>query len=208
MTKPDKVFCIGFQKTGTSSMRDALQILGYRVKGVFGRELPLKDLRANFVNIGLGLAAEYDAVEDMPWPLMYKELDAHFPGAKFILTLRKTDKWYQSIAGHFGDNPYHIQQLTYGEDAPAPVGHEERYCSVYERHNSEVLAYFKDRPADLLVIELEKGDGWAKLGDFLGVPVPDGPFVRINSSKQRQSIPQRIVKRLNRMGMNLKTMDG
>ena len=203
-----KVFCIGFQKTGTSSMRDALEQLGYRVTGVFGRKNTLADLRANYVKMGIAIARDFDAVEDMPWPLMYRELDEAFPGSKFILTVRNTDKWYKSIAGHFGANPYHIQQLTYGDDAPAPVGHEARYREVYEAHNSAVREYFRDRPQDLLVMELEKGDGWEKLGAFLNVAVPGGPFVQTNSSRQRASFLQRVRKRLHKLGLPVGVMDG
>jgi len=204
-----KVFCIGFQKTGTSSVRDALASLGYRVKGVFGREVSLEELRASFVERGLALAAEYDAVEDMPWPLMFRELDQAFPGSKFILTVRDTDRWYASIAGHFGAHPYHIQQLTYGEDAPAPVGHEERYRQVYIAHNEAVRSYFADRPDDLLEIWLERGHGWAELGAFLGLAdAPEGPFVHTNSSSQRASLYVRLRKRLRRMGVPYTPMDG
>lgn len=204
-----KIFCIGFQKTGTSSLRDALQQIGYSVTGVFGRDVPLAELRRTYVERGLDIATRYDAVEDMPWPLMYRELDAAFPGSKFILTMRETDRWYRSIAGHFGDNPYHIQQLTYGDDAPAPVGHEARYREVYDRHNAEVRAYFADRPADFLELWLERGDGWDKLGPFLGRDdVPEGQFVHTNSSRQRASIGNRIRKRLIRAGLPLKPMDG
>lgn len=203
-----KVFCIGFQKTGTSSMRDALQRLGYRVIGVYGRNQTLAQLRETYVEQGIALARQHDAVEDMPWPLIFRELDAAFPGSRFVLTLRDTDRWYRSIAGHFGANPYHIQQLTYGEDAPAPVGHEQRYRQVYEAHNTAVRKYFAGRPQDLLVMELEKGDGWAKLGEFLGVPVPEGPFVRTNTSGQRSSLLERVRKKLYRIGVPVGTMDG
>ncbi len=207
MTKP-KVFCIGFQKTGTSSMRDALEQLGFSVTGVFGRQTPLDELRATYVKTGLAVARDYDAVEDMPWPLMFRELDAAFPGAKFILTIRETERWYRSIHDHFGPRPYHIQQLTYGDDAGTPVGHEARYKSVYEAHNAAVLDYFAERPEDLLVMRLEQGDGWQKLGNFLGMDVPEGQFVRTNSSAQRRSLGARIRKRLNRMGLPVKVMDG
>jgi len=203
-----KVFCIGFQKTGTSSMRDALEQLGYRVTGVFGRRTPLEQLRQTFVATGIEIAAQHDAVEDMPWPLMFRELDAAFPGSKFILTLRDPDRWYKSIAGHFGDNPYHLQQLTYGDDAPAPVGHEARYREVYAAHSAAVLEHFRDRPGDLLVMELEKGDGWDKLCPFLGIPLVEGPFVRTNTSGQRRTLVQRIRKKLHKLGLPVGVMDG
>lgn len=204
-----KVFCIGFQKTGTSSLRDALQTLGYSVTGVFGRDVPLGDLRETYVERGLKIAQEYDAVEDMPWPLMFRELDQAFPGSKFILTLRDTDRWYKSIAGHFGPNPYHIQQLTYGDDAPEPVNHEARYREVYDAHNAAVLDYFADRPEDLLEFWLERGDGWAELGAFLGLdPVPQGQFVHTNSNTQRNSYYNRIRKKLVKFGLPYRGMDG
>lgn len=204
-----KIFCIGFQKTGTSSLRDALSQLGYSVTGVFGRDLSLAELRASYVERGIDIASRFDAVEDMPWPLMFRELDAAFPGSKFILTVRDTDRWYRSIAGHFGSKPYHIQQLTYGDDAGAPVGHEERYRSVYEAHNAAVRAYFADRPDDLLEFWLEKGHGWAELGQFLGrTDLPEGPFVHTNSQKQRRSLRYRIVRKLISLGVPLRPMDG
>jgi len=204
-----KVFCIGFQKTGTSSLRDALAQIGYRVCGVFGREVPLDELRTSFVERGLEIAKEYDAVEDMPWPLMFRELDQAFPGSKFILTVRETDRWYRSITSHFGPYPYHLQQLTYGEDAPAPVGHEARYREVYDAHNKAVRAYFADRPDDLLEFWIERGHGWDELGAFLGRDdTPTGAFVHTNSQSQRGSLFNRIRGRLIRMGVPFKSMDG
>lgn len=204
-----KIFCIGFQKTGTSSLRDALAQIGYSVTGVFGRDVPLAELRETYVARGLEIARRYDAVEDMPWPLMFRELDAAFPGSKFILTIRETDRWYKSIATHFGPNPYHIQQLTYGDDAPAPVGHEARYHEVYDAHNAAVREYFAERPGDLLELWLERGHGWDELGAFLGRDdVPRGPFVLTNSHRQRRSYSYRIRNRLIKMGFPLKPMDG
>jgi hypothetical protein len=88
-----KVFCIGFQKTGKTSLESALKVLGYRVTSVFGRDLPIETLRRDYVRIGLQIARDYDAVQDMPWPQMYRELDATFPGSKFILTWREPDRW-------------------------------------------------------------------------------------------------------------------
>ena len=206
--KSTKVFCIGFQKTGTSSMREALRQLGYRVAGVYGRGKSLTELRDTYVQEGLALARSYDAVEDMPWPLIFRELDAAYPGSRFILTVRETDRWYRSIADHFGANPSPLQQLTYGEDAPAPVGHEARYRALYKAHSAAVRAHFVDRPGDLLIMNLEQGDGWAKLGAFLDVPVPSGPFVRTNTSHQRNTVLERVRKKLRRIGLPVKAMDG
>jgi hypothetical protein len=191
-----KVFCIGFQKTGTTSLELALRRLGYRVHSIFGKDLPLEALRAQYVARGLEIAARYDAVEDMPWPLMFRELDAAFPGARFVLTWRDTDRWLASICSHFGRSPAVLQQLTYGADAPYPVGHEARYRAVYDAHNAAVRAYFRDRPGDLLEINLGRGDGWPALCGFLGLPVPDEPFPHVNDTRTRRSLAQRLKKRM------------
>lgn len=190
-------------------MRDALTHLGYSVTGVFGKDVTLGELRRTYVERGLELAGRFDAVEDMPWPLLFRELDSAFPGSKFILTVRDTERWYTSIANHFGSNPNHVEQLTYGEDAPHPVGHEERYKSVYEAHNEAVRTYFADRPGDLLEFWLERGDGWPELAGFLGVKDhPDGPFVHTNSRSQRRSLYYRLRAKAARLGIPFKPMDG
>jgi hypothetical protein len=186
-----------------------LLTLGYSVTGVFGKDVSLDELKRTYVSRGLELAARFDAVEDMPWPLMFRELDGAFPGSKFILTVRDTDRWYNSIARHFGANPNHVEQLTYGDDAPCPVGHEARYREVYQAHNAAVREYFADRPGDLLEFWLEKGDGWPELADFLGIKgYPGGDFVHTNSGKQRASLYYRIRARLARFGVPFTPMDG
>lgn len=204
----NKVFCVGFQKTGTSSLRDALRLLGYRVAGVYGRGQDVASLQASYVEEGLRLAQEYDAVQDMPWPLIYRELDQAFSGSKFILLDRDSESWFRSISGHFGEQPDAMQQLIYGLDAGAPLGNKARYVEVYERHNAAVRAYFAERPRDLLIINLEKGDGWKELGEFLGVAVPEGPFVKTNTAEQRRSLFERIRGRLYKLGLPVGTMHG
>ena len=195
-----KVFCIGFQKTGTTSMERALQQLDYRVAGLFGLLTPIEELRRTYLDIALKTAAEHDAVQDTPWPLVYRQLDEAFPGSRFILNVRDTDSWYKSIASHFNDTPGPLQQLTYGDDAPAPVGHEARYKQVYEAHNADVLEYFKNRPNDLLVMDLQAGHGWPELCGFLGVPVPETPFYHANPAKVRESLIYRAAAQLRRFG--------
>lgn len=194
-----KVFCIGFQKTGTTSMNAALAQLGYRVATVWGRDLDLETLRATYVSRGLEMARVHDAVEDMPWPLMFRELDAAFPGSKFILTWRETDRWIKSISDHFGPNPDVMQKLTYGPEHPHPIGHEARYAEVYDAHNAAVRAYFADRPGDILEMNLSHGDGWDKLCPFIGAENPGTEFPRSNTHKARMSLVNRARRRIGRI---------
>ena len=65
-----KVFCIGFQKTGTTSLGEALQILGYRVHAGH-RSIYKLYLRKEFSKLNQ-IIKQFDAFADMPWPLLYK----------------------------------------------------------------------------------------------------------------------------------------
>ena len=81
-----KVFCIGFQKTGTVSAGRALAALGYRVCDA--RYDLIEPVRNGDLDAVRAVADQYDAVRDNPWPLLFRELDRMYPKAKFILTLR------------------------------------------------------------------------------------------------------------------------
>ena len=81
-----------------------------------------------------------------------------------------------------------MRRWIYGEDAGCPEGNEAVYVERYERHNREVLDYFRDRPGDLLVIDLPGDAGWEKLCAFLGHPVPDEPFPHANKASLSRRI--------------------
>jgi len=178
-----KVFCIGFHKTGTTSLAVALQKLGYRVTGPNGVYDPA--IARNAWPMALSLVERYDAFRDNPWPVLYKGLDERFPGSRFILTERDPESWIRSQVRHFGRKTSPMRQWIYG--AGCPEGNEQRYRHRYEQHIREVKEYFSDRPADLLVMDLSAGDGWDELCRFLGVAVPDRPFPRANEAADRES---------------------
>jgi hypothetical protein len=200
MTRP-KVFCLGFQKTGTSSIREALTFLGYRVGGYASfreyhdrSDLTLAELRERVLEV----ADEFDAFQDSPWPIFYKELDAKYPNSKFILVIRRTEDWIRSAVDDFGDYDSVIRQLIYG--VGHPKGHEEIWIERYKRHNREVQEYFQNRPQDLLVLNLNQGEvTWQNVCGFLGHEVPDIPWPHVNTkqSKKRLMFKQRLLNRLN-----------
>jgi hypothetical protein len=170
-----KVFCIGFHKTGTSSMGKLLLALGYETQGSyktrdrdFVARLTRGDLEGAFC-----VAARAQAFHDNPWPILYRQLDARFPGSRFILTLRDPASWIRSAVNHFGsqadpDSP--MRELIYG--AATPVGHEPIYVERFRRHNDEVREYFAGRERDLLAIDLNDGDALQPICDFLGQQKP------------------------------------
>jgi hypothetical protein len=195
-----KVFCIGFHKTGTTSLGMALKTLGYSVTGPNGTKDP--NIRRNVYDMAFRLVEQYDAFQDNPWPILYRELDERCPNSKFILTLRSSESWIQSQLRHFGEQQTPMRLWIYGHGSPK--GHEAVYVETFERHNKEVLSYFAERPRDLLVMDLAKGDSWAELCSFLGAENPGIPFPHANKSEDREknrSLARRLVrvakKRLN-----------
>ena len=198
MSRP-KVFCIGFQKTGTTSLHAALTTLGYRTAAVVGRDWNAERLTSGGAALCIETMQNFDAAQDMPWPIFFRELDAAFPGSKFILTVREAQSWFSSIEGHFGANPDEMQAFVYGRDAAAPAGNKARYLEVRARHERDVRAWFADRAGDLLVMDLEQGDGWPELCAFLGAEVPAAPFPAKNRSGDRKTISFRMRRKLGRL---------
>jgi len=184
---PVKVFGIGLPKTGTKTLGECFERLGFKHRS-FDMDLAAQVKKGELENV-LIEAANYDTFEDWPWFLIYRELDRRFPGSKFILTLRKdVDAYLSSLRRH------HDCQGIRNDDFDKPRWWDTvfgippnqwdyaRSAGNYERHRREVLEYFQDRPDDLLVVCWETGDGWDELCRFLNKRHPDKPFPHENSA--------------------------
>jgi hypothetical protein len=166
-----KVFGIGFQKTGTTSLGVIFDALGFRVAGYNEfRHLAQRETLeiAEVEALALEIAQGVDAVKDSPWPIFYRQLDQAFPGSKFIHVTRDPKAWIASAVNDFGDRPNALREVIYG--SRAPKGNEAAWLARYTRHNQEVQAYFAGRAADYLHIRLEDGVSYEKVCDFLGLP--------------------------------------
>lgn len=172
----NKVFCIGLGKSGTRSMGEALRILGYRVGSQFGVRDP--DIEAHALGTALALATGSDAFIGNPWTILYRELDTTFPDSKFILTVRPVERWIASVVAYFGGEGTPMREWIYGYGAP--LGNEDAYVERYRRHNRTVADYFHGRGEDFMIMDLEAGDGWEKLCEFLGSSPPSVPFPHLN----------------------------
>ena len=198
--KPRKVFCLGFQKTGTSSLGKALGKLGYSVAGYYPfRDFAEKsDVTWEEITIrACEIAKEYDAAQDTPWPLLYRELDTAFPNSRFVHITRDSDAWINSAVKDFGRHPNAIHNLIYG--CAYPGGNEKTWIDRYSRHNAEVKEYFTDRPDDFISLDLNKGEvNWENLCRFLGEPDPGIPWPHANPHglKQRRQKYYKIMKML------------
>ena len=180
-----KIIGVGFQKTGTSSLREALKILGYRVKDTSARPL-IPILKGDYHKV-LRMIRDYDALEDTPWYMIYKELDERIPGSKFILTLRDEESWYKSVSRHIGHLRNASHEWIYGRGKGLPMEDKENTIMVYSNHNKEVVHYFRDRPEDLMVVDFTQGGGWDELCRFLGKEIPEVPFPHYNKWQDKKS---------------------
>ncbi|HEV7904551.1 MAG TPA: sulfotransferase [Pyrinomonadaceae bacterium] len=187
-----KVFGLGLSKTGTSSLTDALNLLGVRSIHYPHDERTYDELQSG--NYRLSLLEEYQGVADIPVAPFYAQLDGAFPGSKFILTVREREAWLRSCEAHWrlmsewwnnfpAFKKFHafISACVYG----TLQFKRERFAYVYETHERNVRQYFAGRPGDLLLLDICGGEGWEKLCPFLGLPVPDAPFPHANEWMHR-----------------------
>ncbi|MEH0157672.1 sulfotransferase family protein [Limibacter armeniacum] len=178
----NKVIGVGFHKTGTSTLGAALTNLGYNVADA--RVDLAQKLISGDISYVLSVADMYDAYEDNPWALLYKELDDKYPKSKFILTLRDEGKWIKSVLNHFDRKHSDMREWIYGKGSPK--GNELVYLKKYRQHNNEVISYFKGREDDLLIVNWEEGSEWSDLCNFLNKPIPNISFPHANKGKYRK----------------------
>ncbi|MFS4437606.1 sulfotransferase family protein [Paracoccaceae bacterium GXU_MW_L88] len=199
MAGAPKVFGIGFQRTGTTSLRSALRSLGYTHLD-FNRRRARLWVEGRLDEV-IAETEGYDSFDDWPWPLMVPELHAHFgEGARFILTRRSSPHlWLASVLYHAmrkGGNAGFLRKQIYGKASPENA--ETLYLARYKRHLFETRAYFAHPDRQHLYMELcwDEGDGWQKLCAFLGKPVPDLPLPHKNHGRAaREEKMMQLVKK-------------
>ena len=88
----NKIFCIGFNKTGTTTLEKVLKLYVLDLPNQFEQEarISLPSLIGNYTKL-LEFVAKYDAFQDLPFSQgeTYVACDALFPNSKFILTVRE-----------------------------------------------------------------------------------------------------------------------
>lgn len=188
-----KIFGIGLNKTGTTTLGECAKILGLSYIGCNKSLLEDYVLNNDFTNIKKHVN-NHDLFEDWPWPLIYKQLDELYPSSKFILTVRQSEqKWLNSLKSHsLNTSPTdHCRKLVYGKNYPHR--NEQRYLDFYRKHNANVREYFKGRDNDFIELCWENGDGFEQLCNFLHMAHPNVPMPHAASS---QSIKLNKQKRL------------
>jgi hypothetical protein len=196
----------GFGRTGTLSLKAALEQLGfdrcYHMYEVFQHpedcEVWLAADRGEAVDWDT-LFDGYRATVDWPACTFWRELMPAFPDAKVLLSVRPPDRWYASFRDTIrelmvrprppGELPPAYQTIFDFADAVVrdrsfgPGFAEmsrEQLIEAYERHNASVR---ESVPADRLLV-FDVAEGWEPLCGFLGVDIPNEPFPNINDKAQ------------------------
>ncbi|KAI8098788.1 P-loop containing nucleoside triphosphate hydrolase protein [Halteromyces radiatus] len=197
-----QVIGAGFGRTGTVSLQAALNKLGYKTHhcanlygdetqdpGVWLRAFDHPDTHNDEWDKVYG---DYTAAVDFPTAVFYKELSEKYPEAKFILTVRSPESWYEStqktvfqainlpMKGHHKKVRDILKRITLDgvmDEEGMPRAHDKEYmCRLFMDHNERVKQTI---PADRVLI-MNLGDGWEPLCHFLGKPIPDEPYPHMN----------------------------
>lgn len=186
-----QVIGTGFGRTGTESMREALNILGFGPCHHMWEIIEKPEQKQRWRAMLAGgvvdweyLFEGYNACVDWPSAHYWRELVAAYPEARVILTWRSPESWWDSFSRS-------ILKVLSGTPDPESVGRQviervfggranerEHAIATYQANVAAVLAEVP--PGRLLVHRL--GDGWAPLCSHLGVPVPDVPYPHSNTS--------------------------
>ena len=189
-----KIFCIGLNKTGTTSLKKEMELQGFVVGNQRRAELLFDDwVKKDFSRI-IKYCKTAQFFQDVPFSLPYTfiAIDQAFPGSKFILTIRDdAESWYNSLIRFhgklFGNGkippttedlksatyiykgfPYHSR--THVLNAPEnDLYNKEILIDFYETHNKAVTDYFRFRKNDFLEINLKEDNSYEKFCSFLNI---------------------------------------
>ncbi len=197
---PLSVVGAGFGRTGTMSLKLALEQL------VLGPCYHMYEVFQNPAAPGYWEAAAdgevtdwekvfdgYASTVDWPSATFYEALATAYPASKVILTERDPEAWWRSTqatifnwdaVGATIPEPFlRMVQKVVGALFDQRIHDHDHVVDVFRRHNARAREVIP--PERLLVYEV--ADGWQPLCDFLGVPVPDGPMPKVNTTQEFQA---------------------
>jgi predicted naringenin-chalcone synthase len=195
-----KVIGAGFGRTGTMSLKVALEELGagpclhaLEARRAEGGLASHWEQLANGQPVDWHKAFEgWGSTVDWLGARFYPEMLQAWPQAKVILSVRDPEDWYESTHASLHATRELAGGLR-GADQVVPVlkavdsaiwedlfdgrfDERDHAIEVFERHRLQVARVV---PAERLLI-YDIREGWQPLCDFLGVPVPKTPFPHLN----------------------------
>lgn len=155
-----KIFGIGLSRTATTTLTNVLNQIGLKHIHYPQRKEEI-------------FSPNNNGCSDISVIPYYKELDKKFPNSKFVYTIRDKASWIDIIEPYlerkrnWAQSKWAIDLRTkiYG----APFFDYKLYSEAYDKHDLDVRNYFKNRPNDLLILDIIGGDKPQKLYDFLEI---------------------------------------
>lgn len=189
-----KVIGAGLGRTATFSLKFALEHLGlgpcYHMSEVFAnarRSIPLWLDVVNGKPDWEAIFASYRCTTDYPACSYWRELADYYPAAKVVLTVRDAGSWFDSVSETIFSDQMNgslaataLGAMMKGTifDAFGDRMKDRSFMTAwFERRNQQVIQAL---PRERLLV-YSPHQGWEPLCSFLGVPVPNEPFPRINS---------------------------
>jgi hypothetical protein len=188
-----RVVGAGLGRTGTLSLKVALEkLLGepcYHMAEVF----PRPDHVGAWLRAARGempdwhaLFRDFGAAVDWPAAAFWPEIGAAFPDAIVLLSTREPESWWKSASmtifpasrGAEGEWRDMVDAMFASRFTPA-LDDRDACIAAFERHNADV----RRRVPRERLLEWTASEGWEPLCKALGVPVPDDPFPRVNTSE-------------------------
>jgi hypothetical protein len=219
-----EVIGAGWGRTGTASLKKALEILGYPTYHMFENFVHKQDAfwikvadkkEYNFNECFELEKVKFTATVDFPSSQYWREQLKQYPNAKVILSIRDPEKWYKScletIFCMIGGSPHMpwgiwicrqlniLSRLTTSMTFKV-ITRDALHCdyskeNVLKCFNEHNNAVIKECPPEKLLV-YEVSQGWEPLCKFLNKPVPDVPFPHVNDTEEFR---KRVVS-FNRMG--------
>jgi hypothetical protein len=184
IARPTPVLGCGLSRTGTTSLAEALRLLGYR---------PIR-----YPLSIASLERTYDAAVDITVVAWMDEIDQRFPDAKWVLTTRNETEWLQTMSvfvrrsmdvfepdlvRFFMD----IREQVYG----SADFQEATWSRAFRNHHKRLSHRFGQCSGKLLIIDLSRGDPWLDICRFLGLSAPNVPFPHLNRMGEWAPFPHR-----------------
>ena len=173
------VFGIGLSRTGTASLNAALNELGIKSKHFIFYPCTSK---IPYIYLALKDAS---AATDIPVSANYKRIDKLYPNSKFILTIREIESWLTSCKFFFTNRIDIENSHKWLKDIHLKLYNslkfdEKKFKIGYFQHLKDVQDYFRNRPEDLIIIDVVRGEGYEKLCSFLELEVVETQFPHKN----------------------------
>jgi hypothetical protein len=201
-----KVIGAGFGRTGTMSLKAALEQLGLGPCYHMVECLPRgPEHWQKWIDAAGGkpvwstLFDGFESTVDFPSCSSYKALAAHYPDAKVILTVRDPEHWFEStqetiFAPRWIEYLRHVEmgkfiQLTVNDYLQDRMHDKEHLIQRFQEHIEEVRNTI---PASRLLV-FEVKEGWGPLCEFLELPEPDADFPFLNDEEATKEILNKII---------------